>query len=223
VILFFALFVGCMQLMFSQATVATRYNNRIGLTGGGGAGFESIPVAVLTDGTKASISFGSGTLVQFEYGIELSRHFDLAFDFGGQFAELDKTVDNASMSFNRSVLSLTPSYIIPLHTQADICFKIGAGIDYFYNADLDFDLSEIPDGVKDDWKYNGGVAEHLSLFMEYTTAKRFSFAVGVKVHNGAYEFKSGGNSYPLDDNMKKTNGGGVEGLFGVYYNFNFRK
>jgi hypothetical protein len=200
-----------------------KYKNRIGLTMGGGSGFQNIPFVTLTDGTEATISFGAGTLVEFEYGYEFNRHFDLTFNIGGQFSELSQTIDNGSMAFNRSILSLTPSYILPIAGGDKMRLKFGAGIDWLYNAELNFDLSKISGGVKDDWKYNGGFGEHLSIIFEYNTPKRFSFSGGFKLHNANYTFKSGNSSYPTSDDLKKPNGSGVDFILGAYYRFNWIK
>jgi len=200
-----------------------RYKNRIGLNGGGGSGFKNIQVLTLSDGTKASISFGGGTVVNFEYGHEFSKHFDLAINIGGQFSELSKTVDNGSMTCNRTILSLTPSYILPIGGEDKMSLRFGAGIDWIYFVDLDFDLSKISGGVKDDWKYNAAIGEHVSVIFEYNTPKRFAFTGGLRLHNAKYEFNSGNSSYPTDDDVKYPNGSGIDFIIGAYYRFNWIK
>lgn len=201
-----------------------RYKNRIGLNGGGGTGFTSVSIVTLTDGTQASISFGGGTVGNFEYGYEFTRHFDLAIDFGYQASALDKTIQNGSMAFNRGIISLTPSYILPLTRRDKTRFKFGVGIDWIYYAYLNFDLSKVKGGVKDDWKYNGAFGEHLSIIFELNTNnRRFSFDVEFKLYNANYSFNSGSYSYPTNDDLKKPSGSGIDFLFGVYYHFNWKK
>ena len=173
--------------------------NRIGLNIGGGGGFNSVPFVKLTDGTDSSLSFGGGTLVQIEFGHEFNGHFDLAFDIGGQFSTLDKTINNGSVEFDRSVMSLTPSYILPIGSGDKMSLKFGAGIDLLYNADLNFDLSKVPGGVQDDWKYNATVGEHLNIVYEVNLNRRFSFSTALKWHNANYTYKStGGKSFPTE-------------------------
>lgn len=206
-----------------DATTNKKFKNRIGLIMGGGGGFQNIPFVELTDGTKATISFGGDYVVQFEYGYEVNKHFDLALNIGGQFSELSQTISNGSASFNRSIVSLTPSYILPIGDGDKMRFKFGAGIDLLYNAELNFDLSKISGGTKDDWKYNGGFGEHLSIIFEILTPKRFSFNAGIRYQNANYEFKSGDHSYPIDNDLKNPNGSGMFFLLGVNYRFNWVK
>jgi hypothetical protein len=203
---------------------AHRYHNRIGFNFGGGSGFQSVPIGTMSDRTVVSISFGGGTGGNFEYGYEFSRHFDLAFNIGYQTSSLDQTIDNASMAFNRGYISLTPSFILPLTHRDKTRFKLGLGIDWFFYAQLNFDLSKVSDGVKDDWIYNNGIGEHLSIIFELNTKnRRFSFDFGLKAYNANFSFQSGSFSYPKDDELGKPNGSGIDFLLGVYYHFNWRR
>jgi hypothetical protein len=206
-----------------NATTNHKYKNRIGFIIGGGSGFQNIPFVQLTDGSESTISFGGGTAVEFEYGCEFNKHFDLAIDIGGQFSELSETVSNGSTSFTRSIISLTPAYILPIAGGDKMRLKFGAGIDMLYNAHLNFDLSQISGGFKDDWKYKGGVGEHVSIFFEFNTPKRFSFYAGGKWQNANYTFKSGGISHPTDNDVINPDGSGVYFLLGVNYHFNWKK
>lgn len=198
-----------------------KYKNRIGFNLGGGSGFKSIPIVTTSDGSVAKISFGGGTGGSIEYGHEFSSYFDLGVDVGYSASSLDKTVSNGRMAFNRARLSVTPALIVPLTLRDKTRFKFGAGVDWFYYAELNFDLSEIRGGVKDDWKYNNGIGEHLNISFELNTNnKRFSFNFLLKFYNTNYKFQSGNKSYPESDDLIKPNGSGVDFLFGVYYHFN---
>ena len=206
------------QLLNQEASVPeVQYKDRIGLTLGAGSGFDSAPVIQLTDGSEASISFGGGTMFQIEFGHEFSRNFDLAIDVGGQFGSLDKTVSNGSMSFDRSVLSLTPSYILPLGRGDKYRLKFGGGIDFLYNDELNFDLSQMSGGFKDDWKYNSAFGEHLTVIIEMKIPERFSISAGLKWQNASYTFESGGHSYPISSDLKSPNGSGIDFFIGGFY------
>lgn len=197
-----------------------KYRNRIGFNIGGGSGFKSIPIVTTSDGSVAHISFGGGTGGSLEYGYEFSRYFDLGVDAGYSASSLDKTVSNGSMAFNRARLSVTPALIVPLTPRDKTRFKFGAGIDWYYYAALNFDLSQIQGGVKDDWKYNNGIGEHLNISFELNTNnRRFSFNFLLKFYNANYKFQTGIKSYPNSDDLIKPNGSGVDFLFGVYYHF----
>jgi hypothetical protein len=222
-VLFFVLIAGSFQLLFCQEVSSLQFKNRIGLNVGGSSGFTNIPIGELQNGKKVSITFGGGTVVKFEYSHEFTRHFDISVDAGGQFSTLDKDIDNGSMSFNRSNLSLTPSYILLIGNEDNMRLRFGAGIDLFYNSELNFDLSKVPGGAKDDWKYNVAVGEHVSITFERNISKRYSISAGVKVHNSDYSFKSGNNSHPTDKDLKNPNGSGIDFFLGAYYHFNWRK
>lgn len=219
----FALLLGIAQLLFSQDAALNKYRNRIGLIFGGGSGFDNVSVLQMSDGSKASLSFGGGYLVGFEFTHEFTKHLDMTLDAGGQFSELDRQVDNASMEFTRSDLALTPAYILSLGKTGRMRLKFGAGINWLYYPQLNFDLSKIQDGVKDMWKYKGAIGEHASIIFEFSTYKRFSFNCGLKIQNAKYSFKSGDKSYPISNDLKNPNGGGVEFLLGACYNFNLKK
>jgi hypothetical protein len=199
------------------------FKNKIGLRMGGGAGFKKIPVVTLNDGTTASISFGNGVLVQLDYLLVFGRHFDLEIGVGGQFGELDKTVSNGSVDFTRSILSFTPSYVIPLTPDDNMSLKLGAGIDYLYGAVLSIDLSKVPGGFKDDWSYNSSLGEHVSMVLMVNSSKRWTFTVGVQYRNASYTFGEGNSRTPSDPDMKNPNGSGVDFLLGGYYCFNWKK
>jgi len=205
-----------------QAAITNRkYKNRISLNIGGGSGFESVPMVDRPDGTKSSISFGGGTIGKFEYGYEFNNHFDLAIGIGAQFSELDKSIGgNGSVEFNRGIISLTPSYILPIDSRGNTRLKFGVGIDWLYNAELNFDLSKISGGGKDIWKYNSTIGEHVSIIFEINSLKRFSYNAGLRLYNVNYTFESGGNSYPGNgSDLKSPDGSGIDFLLGVNYHF----
>jgi hypothetical protein len=208
------------QTVPAEKNGSTGYRDRIGLCFGGGSGFEYVPVVILTDGSKASLSFGGGIAVKFEYGHEFSKHFDVEIDAGGQFSKLDKYISNGSVDFSRSILSATPSYIFHIGKGEGHYILAGIGLDLAYNADLNINLDKAPGGFTDDWKYKGGVGEHFSLFYKYKMPfKRLSFKAGLIAYNVNYQFKSGGVYHPTDDNIINPQGGGVEFICGISYNF----
>lgn len=195
--------------------------DRLGLIIGLGNGSQSIPIATLTDGSQTSISFGGGTIVQLQYGHEFSKNFEVTIDIGGQFGSLDQKVSNGSMDFNHTILSLTPFYVLPITSDDKYRLKFGAGIDFLYNAELNFDLSQLPGGLKDDWKYNSAFGEHLSLIIEMNLQSRFSISAGVKWQNANYTFNTGSNSLPITSDLKSPSGSGIDILLGVYYHFDW--
>lgn len=208
--------------MMNQNENEVQYKDRLGLNIGFGSGSQSIPIATLSDGSKTSISFGGGTLVQLQYGHEFSKNFDVAIDIGGQFSSLDQKVSNGNMDFNRTILSVTPFYILPITGDEKYRLKIGAGIDFLYNAELNFNLSQVSSGMKDDWKYNSAFGEHVSVLVEMNLPSRFSISAGFKWQNANYTFDTGNTTYPTSNSdLKSPNGSGINILLGAYYHFDW--
>jgi hypothetical protein len=222
-ILLVVLSISTMQFLYCQDTPDDHFTNRIGMTTGVGAGFTNVQIAELNNGTMASISFGAGTVVIIEYGHRFGQHFDLAINVGGQFSNLDKDVNNGSMKFIRNNLALTASYVLPLSGNDKSRFRFGAGLDLLYASVLDFDLSQVEGGTKDIWEYNTTLGEHILITYEADLSKRFSLNTGLKLMNVKYSFKSGGNSYPIEEELAKPNGSGINFLIGLTYNFGRRK
>jgi hypothetical protein len=222
-----SLYVFLSDITYSQIQVVdqnepvVQYKDRLGLLIGFGSGSQSVPIATLIDGSKTSISFGGGTIVQLEYGHEFNRNFDVAIDIGGQFSSLDQKVSNGSMDFNRTILSLTPFYVLPITSDDKYRLKFGAGIDFLYNAELNFDLSQVTGGMKDDWKYNSAFGEHLCLIFEMNLPSRFSISAGVQWQNANYTFDTGSHSFPTTSDLKSPNGSGIVILLGGYYHFDW--
>ena len=212
-----------MQLVIGQDATFNRYKNRIGMNVGYGGGFKTVEMAKLTDGTTSSISFGGGVIFNLEYGREFNRHFDLTLNAGGLFGQLDKSISNGSVSFSRTNLSLTPSFMLPLGSSDKIRLKIGAGIDWLYGTQLSIDLSKLTGGYKDDWKYDNTIGEHLSLILEMNLGKRLSFNAGLNLYNAQYKFKSGDKYEPTSSELKTPNGSGAGFILGLCYNFNWKK
>ena len=207
----------------NKSVTLAKYQDRIGINFGGGSGNQNIPILTLTNGAVASISFGGGASENIEYGHKFNKYFDLAIDIGDEVSTFDQSVSNASMEFERSYFSITPSFVLPLSRSGKVCFKIGAGLDYLFDADLNFDFSNLPGGFRDDWKYTGGIGEHLNFNLTLNSRRRFSYELGVKVYNASYTFKSGSISKPVSSEVINPNGSGVDVIFGIYYNFNWVK
>jgi hypothetical protein len=214
-----AMILAIAGLCFGQSGSDMGLKSRVGFIVGPGFGFSKIPIAELTNGDVTSINFGGGTVVKFEYGRRLAEHWDLSVNAGGQFSRLDRYVSNGNMSFNRSNLSLTPAYILPLGGDEKAHLRIGLGLDFLYNAQLNFDLSAVPGGANDDWNYGSTIGEHISLILELNPHAKWSFVLGLKAHTARFKFESGTNSFPLDSDLKNPAAGGMDLLAGACFHF----
>jgi hypothetical protein len=196
-----------------------RPKSRFGLNLNMGAGFESTPMVQTTDGKESSISSGGGYAVGLKYGYEFSRIFDLAVDLLYQSSELTPRISNGSISFSRGILSVTPSFIIPVDGGDAMRFKTGAGVDYYFGNTMSFDTGKIQGGFKDKWNYSNTLGFHASVIFEMNMSEKWSFNYGLKWYNVNYEFNSGGIYFPVDNNLGKPGGSGIDFLMGFIYHF----
>jgi hypothetical protein len=196
-----------------------RPRNRIGLNFNLGIGFKQIPMAYTTNGDESNISFGGGLAFGFKYGYEFSKHFDFATDINYQISSLSPSIGNGSVSFSRWNLSVTPSLIIPIDGGYAMRLKLGGGLNYNFTPILKIDLNDIASGFNDSWKYKSALGYHFSLIWEVNYTESFSAILGLKYINVQYEFESSrDNRIPALD-LRRTDGQGLDMVFGVYYHF----
>lgn len=200
-------------------TPTVRPKNRIGLDFGVGVGFNNMDMLETTDGRDVKFSFGGGVLVGLQYGREINQHFDLAFGLMYRSSSLSPTLRNAEMTFGRGVFSVTPSYIIPIGDGERSRLKLGVGADYYFGTKLKIDLDEVENGFVDDWKYNNPLGFHVSAIYEISPSDKFSYMMGVKYSNIRYEFERGNFTFPTSEELSRTNGSGIDFVFGLYYHF----
>ena len=194
-----------------------RPKNRLGIFLGYGIGTNSIKVASTADSNSSSISFGGGALFGLKYGREFGQHFDLACDFNYQFSFLIPSLTNAATNFDRSFISLTPSYIIPLGDGEKMRFKVGAGIDYYWYSKLIINTSKLTNGFDDSWKYDQTFGYHVRVNFEMNLNERWSLEYALKYYNvkynATYENPASG------DKFYNTIGSGVDLIIGLNYHF----
>lgn len=196
-----------------------RPDHRIGISFGVGFGFENFPMFTTVDGDDSKVSFGGGFGVGIRYGYEFSRHFDLAGEAIYQSSGLRPYLKNASASFNRFMVSLTPSYIIPIDGGDGMRIKLGAGPDLFLSPELKIKGSKVAGGFNDTWSYGGTAGFHVTGIFEMNPSEKWSVIYGLKYYNAAYKFESGGVYAPMDNQLRTPDGSGIDLLFGFNYHF----
>ena len=196
-----------------------RPQNRIGIFIGYGLGTNKIDVATISaDSSSSTISYGGGVLFGLKYGYEFGKHFDLACDFNYQFSFLIPLLTNATTNFDRSFISLTPSYIIPLGDGEKMRFKIGAGIDYYWYSKLIINLSKLDNnGFDDSWKYDKTFGYHVRVNFEMNLNERWSLDYALKYYN--VKFKATYENPVSGDNFYQPNGSGYDLIIGLNYHF----
>lgn len=195
-----------------------RPKNRLGLNLFAGFGLDNLIVANTTDGEEVKVSFGGGIGFGLKYGHEFSRNFDVALDFNYINSGLRPRLSNASVSFDRFVMSVTPSYIVPIDGGEAMRLKFGLGADYYFGSTLSLDLASLSGGIKDDWKYNNPLGFHLSTIFELNISKHWALDYGLRWNKVSYNYESGVNR-PFDAEWNEPDGSSIDLLIGLHYQF----
>jgi hypothetical protein len=196
-----------------------RPKNRIGLNCNMGIGFKQIPMFVMTNGDESEISFGGGLAFGLKYGYEFTKHFDLAADIDYYFSTLTPALENASVTFGRGRLSVTPSLILPFDGGYSRRMKLGAGLNYNFSPKMEIECDQISGGFNDTWKYNGAFGFHVSLIYEMSFSERISMILGIKYNNMKFEFESSKGQRIPGFEFDRPDGQGLDMLCGFYYHF----
>ena len=193
--------------------------SRIGLLLNGGFGFESYPWFVDENGDDVKLSTGGGFGIGAEYGHKFGRNFDLSFNCFFQGSGLSRTLKNASGSFNRLDIIITPALVIPVRGGEILRFKIGAGPGLYSLGTMKIDASEIT-GDKYTFKYKSALGMHGLFLFESNFMERGSMNLGVRYSNIHYKFNPSGSSDNVTEpKLVKPDGSGIDFIFG--YNFLF--
>ncbi|MBN2861885.1 MAG: DUF2846 domain-containing protein [Bacteroidales bacterium] len=193
--------------------------SRVGLLLSGGIGFESYPWFVDENINDVNLSTGGGFGIGAEYGHQFGKNFDLSFTCTFQSSSLSENLKNASASYNRLVLSLTPALVIPVKGGELLRFRLGAGPGLYALGTMKIDASEAG-GDKYTFKYDPALGIHALFLFEFNFMERGSMNLGVRYSNVTYNFNPSGSSDILTDpELVKSNGSGVDFILG--YNFLF--
>ncbi|NVN93735.1 MAG: DUF2846 domain-containing protein [Bacteroidetes bacterium] len=198
----------------------SRPQHRIGLNFNIGGGFTKIIMFAMANGDESCISFGGGYGIGLKYGYEVNKLLDIAIDANYQYSMLIPYLDNASSSFQRYYISITPSLIIPFKKGETMRFKIGGGYSYYWSPILQIKSSKISEGWDDTWKYENVSGFHACLNFEMNMSKKILMNYGFKYYNVTYKFKSSDIKYPGSGNaLYSPNGSGIDFVLGVSYLF----
>lgn len=197
-----------------------RPKHRIGINMDAGGGFNDIPFATTTDGKDVSLSFGKDFMIGLRYAYQFKKHFEYALDLSYENSSLKPHIDNGKVNFNRTVLSATPFYILPIRDGYFMRLKFGAGLDYYLNPKLNIKMSGISDGINDTWSYKDALGYHVATIFELYTGKNFSIDYGMKWTEVNYLYKPTQTKYePTSNDLIKPKGGSISCTIGFYYNF----
>lgn len=197
-----------------------RPKSRLGLNLIFGGGLTKTAMYYTNKG-DSYISTGGGYGIGLKYGYEITNLIDIAFDFNYQFSLLNPYLNNATSTFKRGYISISPSFIIPLRDGDRMRFKIGGGYDFYFDNMLIIGGKNVPNGgFNDTWNYDITSGWHACVNYELNFSDKMSFDFGLKYYNVKYKFKSSSLMYPKDDSgLKNPDGSGVDILMGVFYHF----
>lgn len=214
-----SIFKGTLSELHEKNAPLIRPKNRLGVNLNFGLGSNEIPFITTTTGDESSISFGGGLAYGIKFGHEFNRYFDLAFDLNHQTTKLNPKLSNATVLFDRSVFTVTPSFIIPILQGDMMRIKVGGGIGYYWHPVLTIESIDITDGFDDTWNYKSSFGYHFGASFELNFAYKWSLSYGVKWYYVNYEFKSSENQIPTINELSEPNGSGIDLQFGLYYHF----
>lgn len=194
--------------------------NQIGLSIGGGWSFTRIPIIVTTQSTDATLGFGGGFNGSIFYTREFSEYFGTDFNLSTQSSGILPGLTNASVNFNRGCLSITPFFIIPINADGEKRIKLGAGLDYYFGANLNFDMAKLKDGFNEKWNYNQPLGYNITGMYEVIFQNNLSVQAGGRFCSVKYKFVSSqGSRIPTDATYGNPSGMGLFFLLGIGYRF----
>lgn len=199
-------------------SVKPRYS-RLGIIMSGGFGFEKYPWFVDEDGNDVKLSSGGGFGIGAEYGHQFGKKFDLSVNWFYQGSSLSKQLKNASGSFNRMGITITPALVIPIKGGEILRFRLGVGPGFYSLGTMKIDASEI-NGQKFTFKYNTAAGFHGSFMFESNIMERGAMELGIRYSGIRYKLNENQSTHTSsDDEILKPNGSGIDFIMG--YNFRF--
>lgn len=203
---------------FEQIEIKDR-KSRAGIFLSGGAGFESYPWFTDEDGKDVKLSTGGGFGIGAEFGHQFGKSLDLSFNCFFQSSVLSERLKNASGSFNRLGLTVTPALVIPVKGGEQLRFRIGAGPGLYSIGTMKIDASEI-NGSTYTLKYKTAFGFQSSFLFESNFMERGSMSLAVRYSNIRYKYNPDGSSHLVaDPKLTGPNGSGIDFIIGYSYLF----
>ena len=193
--------------------------SRLGVLMSGGFGFESTPWFVDENGNDVKLSPGGGFGIGAEYGHQFGRNFDLSFNCFFQGSSLSRPLKNASGSFNRLGITITPAIVIPVKGGDNLRFRIGAGPGLYSLGTMKIDASEVT-GDKFTFKYNSAPGIHGLILFESNFMERGVMNLGIRYSNIRYKFNPDRSSINVTEpKLLKPDGSGIDFILAYYFLF----
>jgi hypothetical protein len=188
-------------------------NSRLGILLSAGFGFDKYPFFTDENGDDVTLSTGGGFGIGAEYGHQFGRVFDLSLNAFFQSSGLSRSLSNASATFNRFGLTVTPALVIPLKSD-DRRFRIGAGPGIYALGTMKVDASEI-DFTKYTFKYKPAIGFHALFLFETKFMERGSMNIGIRYNRVTYEYTPEGSSHQVSDpELLNSDGSAIDFIWG---------
>lgn len=193
--------------------------NAIGLVFEPIKGFNQLAILNTKIGTTEILSFGGEGAVGLSYSHELTDNYGFLFELESRFSSIFLDNDMAA-EFNTGQLSVSPYYSIPIDLKIAQKFKIGLGLDYYFNPILSYyDSDKVLNGFNDEWIYKNVLGYHFLFYIETKLTEKLRVHSGLKYSDVQYTFKSSKTHQPTDVNLKNPRGNSLAVSLGLEYYF----
>jgi hypothetical protein len=127
-------------------------------------------------------------------------------------------LSNATTTYRRGYLSITPAFMIPMDDESNRKFRLGIGYDLYYDNHLIINGSKVPNCFDAVWKYKMANGFHVTATYNMTFLNNWNLDYGLKYYYVYYNFDFGHFENPLL-NMAKPNGSGLDVVLCFSYKF----
>ncbi|MDP4239826.1 MAG: hypothetical protein Q8904_10205 [Bacteroidota bacterium] len=196
------------------------YQDAIGLVLEPVTGFNKVGVLKTTDGAEGRLSFGGEGAIGLSYSHELTENYGYLIELQDRFGSIFLDDKNSTVDFNTGMLSVSPYFVIPVDLKIAQKFKLGLGLDYYFNPTLTYYYSEkMVNGFNDVWNYNNALGYHILFFIETKVGKKLKVHTGLKYSDVQYSFASSKTHQPSDNNLRNPHGNSLAVSLGLEYCF----
>ena len=197
------------------------HQNAIGLVLEPVMGFNKVGVLRTTAGTEERLSFGGEGAIGLSYSHEFTENYGCLIELQDRFSSIFLDDKNSTADFNTGMLSASPYLAIPVNFKKIAQkFKLGVGLDYYFNPSLSYYYSEkMVNSFNDVWNYNNALGYHILFFIETKVGKNLRIHTGLKYSDVQYSFASSKTQQPSDDSLRKPRGNSIAVSFGLEYCF----
>jgi hypothetical protein len=183
--------------------------SRLGILTGGGLGFEKVPWFVDENNDNVTLSTGGGFNIGAEYGYLINRYFDISLNCSFIGSSLSQSLSNASGTFNRMGLTITPSLVIPIRGGSMFRLKAGAGAGLYSFGTMKIDATELGD-EKYTFKYKDAPGFHGQFLFESNFSEKGAMGLGLRYENIRYVYTTEGSTHnSADPRILNPDGSGL--------------